>query len=251
MSGPLLLPVPFSSKAVVIGQLLSNPLDPYSISLASPIPHISVQTSTQHRYETTLSRDISGRLLSTESFSSHDNIVVLQAESSETLSLKYPTKSFDTLCQDVETQAFLREAALNNKTLYFVTGIQTLNNCVFKEKEGEEGNSKIPTDNNIRRDSGTNLHQQEASSDMILGIELRKVKARVGTAEEPHPVEDVTYVWSYHQIDQGLQLSIGLGKALDQRELRSMAGIVEHEESEVMDVGCVIHDSGDEGLGGF
>jgi hypothetical protein len=251
MTGPLLLPVPFSSKAIVIGQLLSNPLDPFSISFASSTSHNSVETSTQQPYKATISQDVSGRLLSLEPSSSHDNVVVLKALSSETLSLKCPTKSFHTLCQDVEAQAFLRKSASNNKTPYFVTGIQTLKNCVFKERKDEESNTKIPTDNNIRRDSGTNLHQEEASSDMILGIALRKVKARVGAADEPHAVEDVGYVWSYHQIDEGLQLSIGLGKVLEQRELRLMAGIGEDEESEVVDVGYGMEEFGDEGLGGF
>jgi hypothetical protein len=249
MTGPLLLPVPFSSKAIVIGQLLSNPLDPFSISFASSTSHPSVETSTQQPYKATISQDVSGRFLSLEPSSSHDNVVVLEALSSESSSLKCPTKSFNTLCQDVEVQAFLRKSASNN--LYFVTGIQTLKNCVFKEQKDEESSSKISTDNNIRRDSGTNLHQEEATSDMILGIALRKVKARVGAAEEPHAVEDVEYVWSYHQIDHGLQLSIGLGNALEQRELRAMAGIVEDGESEVEDVEFGIEESEDEGLGGF
>lgn len=86
--------------------------------------------------------------------------------------------------------------------------------------------------------------------DNIFAVELMKVRCRVGPASEPHSVEDIEYEWSYHSLDDDLQLSIGLGKVLEADELREMAGMASDEEFTDESWGSQDEDDED-GIGGF
>jgi len=93
--------------------------------------------------------------------------------------------------------------------------------------------------------------QDDRNADVIFGVELRKVKVRVGHADEPHALEDIDYAWTYQALEGegGLQLSVGLGRAVRAPELWALAGVVvEEEETEGSQVS---YDSEDEGLAGF
>jgi hypothetical protein len=69
----------------------------------------------------------------------------------------------------------------------------------------------------------------------------------VGRPCEPHSVDDVEFEWSYHVLDEDVQLSIGLGRALQADDVRTVSLDDGEEESEES-----WEDSGDEdGLGGF
>jgi hypothetical protein len=89
----------------------------------------------------------------------------------------------------------------------------------------------------------------------ILAVQLRKVKCRIGAVDEPHCISDVDYVWSYHLLDdedEDVQLSIGLGKMLDQHEWRDLAGITEKQEEGDADHNWAYdYEDSDDGLSGF
>ena len=83
-----------------------------------------------------------------------------------------------------------------------------------------------------------------------LAVELMKVTCLVGAKDEPHTLEDIGYVWTHHTVDNSdLQLSIGLGKALQPKELRALAGIVIDED--LQKEGVFNQYCEDEGLAGF
>jgi hypothetical protein len=102
----------------------------------------------------------------------------------------------------------------------------------------------------VRRDSAELESEEEDAKESVFAIELMKVACRAGTKDEPHTLEDIDYAWTYHTLDEpDMQLSIGLGKALQAKELRALAGIVIDEDFE--EQGHYDHYFHDEGLAGF
>jgi hypothetical protein len=184
---------------------------------------------------------------------SHDSVVLVQADQAEYTSLKSPARAFDAIRQDTATQSYLRKLALREQPLYYVVGLQKLRNPTFKRavvREGSlaEAKSDIRFPMHVRRDSAMDL---EDTNDAIVGVEVRKVRCHVGSADTPHSIEDIDYSWSYHKLDadDGLQLSIGLGKALEAAEMRALAGIV--SDDDFTDHSYEYYESDDEGQAGF
>jgi hypothetical protein len=147
--------------------------------------------------------------------------------------------------------------ALQKQPLYYVVGLQKLRNPTFKRAAVDDGritsaahfdpNIRLPI--HLRRDSATDL--DETSNDVITGMEVRKVKCLLGRAEEPHSIDDIDYSWSYENLEDDLQLSIGLGKALEQAELHALAGIITDEDYTDLSYDGYYDYSDDEGHGGF
>jgi hypothetical protein len=177
-------------------------------------------------------------------------------------SLTQPRAIFSALCREATTQAFLRQPGLRHQSLYYVTGIRILKKSSLKGAVGEKEfiaevpGSQIPMPMHVRRvDSVSNLDNnsdiKEMPDEIVFAVELLKVKCRVGSASEPHDMEDINYNWTYHSLDdQDLQLSTGLGNALDAAELRVPAGIVNEEKFDDAGWNSQFEDD-DEGLGGF
>ena len=57
------------------------------------------------------------------------------------------------------------------------------------------------------------------------------MRCRVGLASDPHSIDDVDFVWSYHSLGDDTQLCVGLGAALNVAELRALAGLESDEVS--------------------
>ncbi|ORY16412.1 hypothetical protein BCR34DRAFT_450678, partial [Clohesyomyces aquaticus] len=231
-----LLPTPLASNTVTLGQLLSDPLDPSSESfISTSIRQVLREPSIQSRYKDLVSHDDEGRLVSSLSgrplSPSQENLLVIQADEMKYCSLKHPSASFDALSNDPAAQSWFRQ--MQNRPLYYVVGVQQLKNPTFKRAVIREGSvaeassdSKIRIPMHVRRDSAMDF--DAPTNDGVYGLEVRKVKCRVGSRTEPHSLDDIGLSWSYHMLDaeQDLQLSIGLGYALSAAELRGLAGIV-------------------------
>lgn len=197
----------------------------------------------QPRYRDLVSLDRHGRLLASLSGKKLDpareDLLLVQADEMELKALQHPNKAFDAICQDPETQAWIREMAVRKQPLYFIVGVQELKNATFKRaviKEGPLGTSvteapvdaKIRIPIHVRRDSSMDI--TDSTTTGIYGVEVRKVQCRVGRSDEPHLLEDIEYSWNYHRIHEELQLSIGLGKALTIEELRLFSDTMSDEE---------------------
>jgi hypothetical protein len=95
------------------------------------------------------------------------------------------------------------------------------------------------------------------SADSVLGVQLLKVRCRVGAVDEPHCISDVDYTWSYHLLDdeekeEYPQLSIGLGKSVEAQEWEALTGIAEQQEEREADYNWSYdYEDSDDGLGGF
>ncbi|KAF2194818.1 hypothetical protein K469DRAFT_686772 [Zopfia rhizophila CBS 207.26] len=268
MAGPILLPTPLASNSLALGQLLSDPLNPYSTSFLSTATSQAIrEPSVQSRYKDVVSHDDEGRLVSSLSGrplpSSQENLLIIQADQMEYRSLKHPTRTFNTIRQDPDARSFLGSMGLRNQPLYYIVGLQQLKNPTFKRavvNEGPAGASvteatqgadpKIRLPMHVRRDSAMDLDECGGGTDGIFGLEVRKVVCHVGRKDEPHSLGDIGLEWTYHELDsEDLQLSIGLGKALDAVELRTLAGIV--SDDDFSDASYVSDYSDEEGQAGF
>jgi hypothetical protein len=258
MSQILVLPTPFSSNAFVLGQLLSDPLDVESASFKPTTRPACNEPTIQSQYEDIVSQDDKGHFVSSlgKTASSYDNTIVLNADEMSHASLTNPSAAFEVLRRDTETQSFLRRSALQRQPLYFVTGIQKLKNPSYRRTLTKEGLTTEATGHQIRlrmhgrRDSAELESEDEDLKESVFAVELMKVACRAGAKDEPHTLEDIDYAWTYHTLEEpDMQLSIGLGKALQAKELRALAGIVIDEDFE--EQGDNDHYFEDEGLAGF
>ncbi|KAJ4336640.1 hypothetical protein N0V95_008558 [Ascochyta clinopodiicola] len=259
MSQILILPNSRSSSSFTLGQLLSEPLQPGSTRFKPATKPACNKPTTQSRYEDVVSHDDQGRFISSlgKTALSLDNTVALNADEMSFVSLANPSAAFEALRRDTEAQSFLRKSALQNQPLYFVTGIQKLKNASYQRHSSETAGStaeatgrQLQMPIHVRRDSAELESEEEDTNESVFAVELMKVACRAGAKEEPHTLDDIDYVWTYHTLEEpGMQLSIGLGKALQPKELRALAGIVIDEDLE--EQGHYDHYFEDEGLAGF
>lgn len=258
MSQVIVLPTPLSSSSFALGQLVSDPLNSEAASFKPATKPACNKPSTQSRYENVVSQDDEGRFISSlgKTASSLDNTVVLNADEMSLASLANPAAAFEALRRDTATQSFLRKSALQHQPLYFVTGIQKLKNASYRRTPARDGSTTEATGRQIRlpmpvrRDSAELESEEEDSKESVFAIELMKVACRTGAKDEPHTLEDIDYAWTYHALEEpDMQLSIGLGKALQPKELRALAGIVINEDFE--EQGNYDHYFEDQGLAGF
>lgn len=258
MSQTLILPTPLSSSSVALGQLLSDPLNSKLNSFKPALKPAFNKPTALSNYEDIISQDDEGNFISSigKETTTHDKSVVLNADTMSLTSLMDPVAAFEALRHDTETQAFLRKSAQAHQPLYFVTGIQKLMNASYKRTPAKEGwtaeatghQTRLPM--HVRRDSAELESEEEDFGESVLAVELKKVTCRYGAKDEPHTLADIDYVWTYHNLEEpDMQLSIGLGKTLQAKELRALAGIVIDEDFE--DGGHYDHYFHDEGLAGF
>jgi hypothetical protein len=260
MSQLLILPTPLATSSFSLGQLLVDPLTTGSASFGSPFEPECKGPVTEAQYQDIISHDEEGRFIASvprKASSVRENSLHLSAEQMSHISLASPSVAFDALRRDTATQSFLRRIALQKQPLYYVTGIQRLTNPAFKQvtekkrSTNEASNRQFRLPSHIRRDSG-DMAKRNDSNEVIFAVELRKVRCRVGASDEPHSLEDIEFSWSYHSLDEAdTQLSIGLGKKLEAKELRALAGIVSDED--FADEGYDTYEEEDEseGFAGF
>ena len=268
MSPLLVLPAPLLSTSITLGQLITDPVYADSASLRPSQSPTHTTSNVQPKYQDTISHDEYGRFTSTcfisklagQAHYSHENLLLLNADKMSHSTIDRPATVFDQLRKDSTTRSFLRNMAHDNIPVYFVTGVQTLRNASFKRAVVEHGvlteatspSFRLP----VRRVDSASYITASAPKDteteeILLAVQLLKVKCRIGAPSEPHCVSDLDYEWSYHTLqDDDLQLSIGLGKALRQDELRTLAGMADAERGSEKSWSSTYSESED-GIGGF
>jgi hypothetical protein len=256
MSQFIVLPKPLPASSIALGQLLSNPLDLKSASKKPTSKPACNKSNTQSNYVDIIFQDEKGCFFSSPNkANTSSSRVVLVANEMSLTSLADPAGVFEALRHDTETQTFLRKSALRRQPLYFVTGIQKLVNASYRCLPAQEvvtaeaTGRQVKLLSHLRRDSAE-LELEGETKSTVFAVELMKVTCSVGAKDEPHTLEDIGYIWTHHTVENSdLQLSIGLGKALQPKELRALAGIVIDEdlqEKKVFDQYCE-----GEGLAGF
>lgn len=270
MSSFLVLPAPLPSTAFTLGQLITDPLSSKPESLKPSRAPPSKQT-THPKHKDTIIYDDNGRFTSTHSLSSssqtsssHANLLDLTAEQMTHTTLEQPTTFFNQLRRDTATRTFLRKMTQQQTPVYFVTSIQALRNPIFKKGSTEDRPGSPHLRLPVRRvDSASDITSstkdpQQQDEECVLAVELLKVKCRVGASNEPHDLSDIEYSWSYHapehvdeEDDGEEQLSIGLGKPLEANELRALAGMPLMNDTTVEDRWDERSEYSDDGIGGF
>ncbi|KAH7407095.1 hypothetical protein DE146DRAFT_419425 [Phaeosphaeria sp. MPI-PUGE-AT-0046c] len=213
MSPSIVLPMPLPTGSISIGQLITDPLQN---DYASFTPSHSVNTP-----------------------------------------LTKSSTTFSALRNNPSAHSFLATSTLQNRKIYFVADLHTLKTLSPKQTFSIDTSTSTRPTTHVRMDSAMDLGLAPTDSkaeDSIAALELLKVRCRVGYASEPHSVEDVEYAWTYHALnDEGLQLSIGLGRAVDGAELGEGEGHGEDRvgEEDGSDASWSYGSDDEEGLGGF
>ena len=245
-AGFVLLPEPLPSDTLALGQLLSNPLAPSSVSFVSPSTlqaHDVSELLVQFQYRNIISLDLESRLAASlndlKLGTTRENILLVQADEMKYRSLKHPNVTFDSICQDPAAQQWIREMTLRNQPFYFIVGLQELKNASFKHalaNDGPSGTSTTDAPTNFTLPIHTRCDSSMEATDLarsgVFGLEVRRVQCRIGTPDEPHSVEDINFTWNYLRAnpaswEEDLQLSVGLGRPLKPAELRRLAGMDE------------------------
>lgn len=276
MSSLVVLPAPLPSTSITLGQLITDPLANTSASLKpSRVPNFK-QAATQSKYQDTITHDDHGRFTSTGSLSnltgqasdSPSNLLTLTAEQMSHTTLDRPTTIFNQLRRDSTTRAFLRKMTQQGTPVYFVTGLQTVRKPMFKRAVVDQGSTasaeatsdsphfRLPVRRVDSADDMASTTKDPQQEEVVLAVELLKLRCRVGATNEPHAISDVDYSWSYHGLDDDdddelEQLSIGLGKAVETAELRAMAGMMVDDGTAEESWGRSEDESDDGGIGGF
>ncbi|KAI4632749.1 hypothetical protein J4E80_000107 [Alternaria sp. BMP 0032] len=230
-------PEPLPSKSIALGQITTNPLSPSSDTIKPSVSSDCIQKADLSKKE-----DI---------------------ESTSHMTLTDASQVFHTLRNDTSTQAFLRKLSQQNKPIYFVTGLQTSKSPSHKRAtvshEPITEATETPQTQQVqlpfrRIDSASNM-ASPGEEGSVIAVELLKVKCRIGAVNEPHCISDVDYVWSYHALegeDEDLQLSIGLGKPVEEREWKELTGSKEERVERDADHNWSYdYEDSDDGLGGF
>ncbi|KAI4928030.1 uncharacterized protein J4E92_005512 [Alternaria infectoria] len=231
------LPEPLPSTSITLGQITTNPLSAASDSIKPSLSSELTQKVTRSKQE--------------------------DATSTLHVSVTEPSQVFDTLRNDTNTQDFLRKLSQQHKPIYFVTGLQTSKSPSHKRAtvshEPITEATETPQTQQVqlpfrRIDSASNM-ASPGEEGSVVAVELLKVKCRIGAVNEPHCISDVDYVWSYHALDGedgDLQLSIGLGKAVEEREWKELTGSKEERVERDADHNWSYdYEDSDDGLGGF
>jgi hypothetical protein len=203
---------PVDKKNIHLGQLLQWPSFPPHHGLSffsdSTLPQL-VQQTEQPNYKIHLILNREGQLvLCDQQNLPADQAITLQAEQAMFHSLPDALQIFKDICDTAETQSWILDSLPLNNTLYFVTGVQELQNA---KTEIDASNETYVSSSMMHTRKDSSMDVTEPGNSGIYGIQLREVRCRVGTPEEPHHVDDVGYTWMYYSIEDGKQLCVGLG----------------------------------------
>lgn len=259
MSQLIVLPTPLVPDSLQLGQLITDPINAISPSFTPSVQSACEELKPEPNYQVTVVHDDYGRFLRTASDDSHmsqDRLLLLTAEVSATSFLSSPQSAIDSLRQDSAALTFTRKATMERQNLYYVTGIQKLKCPSFQRLSvAEAATGPIRLLTHVRRhESATTFGRadstQQIDDEHIFAVELLKIKCRIGDASEPHSIDDIGYQWSYHLLEDGSQLSLGVGGALKSNDMRKFAGIVADEDY-TDDSWDSYNSEDDDGIGGF
>lgn len=247
-----LLPKPIPSDEVTVGQLLVHPLHPeidgfFSEKQAAAVDELN-DYFIQLRYKDLFCVDTEGRFA--QNFGAKfdlgqvyrkPNLLSVTAEQMIQRISKRPYAAFETVCEDPHAQAWIAELAKDEKPFYIVMGVTEFKNAVFKRAVLQDGGvssrlkeqpiekgAKVPRA--VRRNSTLGLGTETHLSG-VFGMDVRRVKARISRAQEPHSIEDLDLNWLYYDLpgSPGSQLMIGLGNSLKAEELRLMLDLSDED----------------------
>lgn len=251
-----LLPKPIPSDLVTVGQLLTHPLHPERDGYYSQLAHEEIDDLNDYhiqlRYKDVFSVDSEGRFITNYGAKfdlgrvfRQPNLLTVRAEQMIQRTSQNPSAAFAAVCNDPDARTWLSEQLKADKPLYIVLGLTELKNASFKRaKLHDAGASKrldessltpdarVPKSIRGRGDASLGGISSEPSISGIFGMDVRHVKARLTTPDEPHSLDDIGYRWNYYDVPGSTtkeQLMVGLGEKLKANELRLMLDLSEED----------------------
>jgi hypothetical protein len=250
-----LLPKPLPADALVVGQLLTDPLHPERDSFYPDAAHSAVDDLNdfhiQLRYKDLYSVDTEGRFMTTYGAKfdlgkiyRQPNLLTVKAEQMIQRTSQSPSRAFKAVCNDPEARTWMAEQIKAGKPLYIVLGLTELKNATFKRAKLHdagasnrinetpiEKDAKVPKPLRGRAEANMGGIGTEPSISGVFGMEVRRVKARLTTPAEPHKLEDLEYRWYYYEVPGANkeQLMVGLGEPLKANDLRLMLDLTDED----------------------
>ena len=212
----ILLPKLIPSDAVGIGYLLHKPLYPSMNSRAVSVPDEQCTLPyVEPDYKTTVSTKADGSLVAsvTQLFGltfgkKRSTDIQIEAKQMTYRTLKNHDATFHSICEDKDTREWINKMHRYGKKIYFVVGLQTLQQAHFRrEMIGNIGGNAVtllpampvasfPIDIQLKASSSV---QERATAESgvngVFGIEVRKIKSRIKNVDEP--VLDDECSWSF------------------------------------------------------
>ena len=241
----ILLPTLLSSDLIRIGYLLHNPLCPSSLSRQVSIPDEECTNPyVESNYQTTVSTRGDGGIKAslTHLFGltigkEQSKVFRIKAEAMTYRTLKNSDVTFSAICEDKATREWINKMHLYRKKIYFVVGIQTLQNAhVQREVLGHASGSigvdvaamaSLPVDVQLKAwlaagEMGTG----ESRSSGVFGIEVRRIKSTVKNEGEVTLGDECSWSYTTERVKGAGQptpqkICVSLDSFADEEELAS------------------------------
>ena len=255
----VLLPKLFPAELLALGQLLPNPLKPsvynFSATILPVTPDLILAATPESPYSNFVSLEREGRfavtltkLIGVNFGAKQGNFLKIEADEMQYRSLKTPEAIFQSICDDGAAKEWIKSMALHRKSFYLVVGLQELKNAKFQRvilKEGSGGGhitvplettGQLPIEANMKI-SGKGFGKADATVSGVFGIEVRRVKCKVGKIGEPGITGEISWVFS-HEKTKGAKeekierISVHLGEAADLEELQQLLVVSDDLEAD-------------------
>jgi hypothetical protein len=242
----ILLPKLLPSDAIGIGYLLPKPLYPSISPRPTSIPDEEcTEPYVETNYQTTAStRDDGGlkasltHLFGLKIGKKQSNVIRIEAETMTYRTLKNPDATFSTICEDKATREWINKMHLYHKKIYFVVGLQTLQQAYFQREVFSHvggstetllpsGVAPLPIGVQLKASlSGEEMGKGESRVSGVFGIEVRKVKSTVKNEEEPTLKDECSWSFTIERVkgtDQPTpkKICVSLDSFADEEELAS------------------------------
>lgn len=256
----VLLPKLFPLDLLTLGEFLTNPLQPTVNShVAKDIaldPTAILSARPEAPYKTFVSLEKEGRfsvtftkLLGLNVGAKRGNFLKIEAEEMLYRTLKHPEAIFRSICEsDEASKQWIANMALYRKDFYFVVGLQELKNARFQRvvlREGDgsghitlplEHTGQLPIEAGVKV-SGKGFGMADVIVNGIFGIEVRRVKCKVGKVGDPVVTEQISWVFAHEKTkgsreEERERVYVELGDSIDLEELERLCGLYEAEEAD-------------------
>ena len=235
----ILLPKLLPFDLVDIGYLLPKPLYPSISSRPVSVPDEEcTKPHVENDYKTIVSTRGDGgikasltHLFGLKIGKEQTNVIQIEAEVMTYRTLKNADATFSTICEDNATREWISKMHLYRKKIYFVVGIQTLENAHFQREVLSRASgsvaldvAQLPIDAQLKASlSAGEMGKGESRVSGVFGIEVRKIKCTVRNEGEVTLGDECSWSFTTERVK-------GAGQPTPQKICVSLDDFVDEED---------------------
>ena len=208
----VLLPKLYPEETVNLGYLLRDPYAPKVGARRTTVDKSSYAESTEEPYETSVAAALGGgfrasltRLFGLSIGAKSSEVVQVHAQSMKYRTFIDADETLKNVCADEDVRKWINSMHLHRKKLYFVVGVQSLQNATIRREVVHSKEGKVSVDVPIQAVDvelgvGVLLDREGFGSANIargvFGLELRKLICDVRESREVEELDERT-TWAY------------------------------------------------------